>query len=80
MFPIEIDLRDARKLASVALDELRDLDGLQPDPGNTTRKADAKRSLLYAADTLDRAAAEVRAQYHAINGYPDPLPVRRDLP
>jgi len=76
MFPVEIDLRDTKTLLAKALEEIRDLDGLQPDDGNSQRKADVKRSLLYAADTLERAASEVRAQYHAINGFPDPLPVR----
>lgn len=69
----DIDLSDARRLVGAALAEIRDLDGMTVDDGNTSRKAQFRRDILFTADLLDRAAAEVRATYHAANGYADPL-------
>lgn len=71
--PSDIDLSDVKRLIGAALGEVRDLDGIVADEGNSARKAAVKRSLLFGADLLDRAAAEMRAVYHTVNGNPDPL-------
>lgn len=69
----EINLTDARTLISATIQLARDLDGLNPPTGNNPERAAAKRDLIYLADILDRASAEVRAVYHVVNGKPDPL-------
>ena len=71
-----IDLYNVTVILAEAMRLTRALDKQQPPPGNNPQLAAAKRDMLYLADTLDRAAAETRAQYHAVNGRPDVLDAR----
>lgn len=71
--PDPIDLEAATFLLVEAHRLTRALDKLDPPQGNGPQMAAAKRDLLYLADVLARAEAEVRAQYHALNGRPDVL-------
>lgn len=68
-----VSLEATRTLLSESARLARALDRQQPPPGNNPQLAAAKRDLLYLADMLARAEAEVRAQYHALNGRPDIL-------
>lgn len=68
-----IDLDAARTLIGESNRLARTLDKQALPPGNNPQLAAAKRDLLYLADMLARAEAEVRAQYHALNGRPDIL-------
>lgn len=69
----EVSLQNAGILVMESARLLRTLDKQRPPQGNNSQRSAVKRDLLYLADTLDRAAAEVRAQYHAQNGRPDIL-------
>lgn len=68
-----LDLANTQTLLATCLTLVRELDGVNAPTGNTPGRADLKRDLLYLADTCERAGAETRAVYHALNGRGDPL-------
>lgn len=70
---VEVNLYNTTTLITEALRLARSLDKQHPPAGNNPQRSAVKRDLIYLSDTLDRAAAEARAQYHAQNGRLDIL-------